>query len=344
MLSIPRDLWVPIPGFQQGRINTANQLGDAYELPGGGPALAARTVEAAFGIPVDKYVRVNFDFFLHAVDVLAPDGIEVCPNEVIDDPKYPDAGYGTIHVRFEAGCQHLNSERLLQYARTRATEGGDFDRARRQQEVLKSIQREFLSVGGIANFITQAPILWNELSGKVVTNLSFEEVLALANFASQMRSEDITSGVIDAAYTQFATTAQNDQVLVPRYARIGTLIQQVFNPRPNMTLADLRTEAEREGASIVVYNNTTISGLAANTRDWLASRQVSVQTIGSIEVPTSTDTVIRDYTGNPMTARYLAALLGLSESRIQASSDGLTSADIMIVVGPDIQTLLSEQP
>lgn len=344
MLSIPRDLWVPIPGFTQGRINTANQLGDANELPGGGPALAAKTVEAAFGIPVDNYIRVNFDFFLNAVDVLAPNGIEVCPNEVIDDPTYPDAGFGMIHVHFEAGCQRLDSERLLQYARTRKTQNGDFDRARRQQEVLKSIQREFLSVGGIANFITQAPTLWDQLSENVVTNLNFDQILQLAGLASQVDSDDITSGVIDAAYVEFATTAQGDQILVPRYARIGELIEQVFNPRPNMTMADLRVEAERENARIVVYNNTTITGLAGQTRDWLLSRQVSIETIGSMESPTNTDTVIRDYTSKPWTARYLAALLGIPETRIQRSSDGLTSADIMIVVGEDIQPILGAQP
>src|SRR5690606_10616311 len=60
MLSIPRDLWVQIPGYQPNRINTANRLGDAGGYPGGGAALAARTVTENLGIQVDKYVLINF--------------------------------------------------------------------------------------------------------------------------------------------------------------------------------------------------------------------------------------------------------------------------------------------
>ncbi len=344
MLWLPRDLWVPIPGYQTSRINQANYFGDLDELPGGGPALAARSVEGVVGIPVNYYIRVNFDVFLRIVDLLAPNGIEVCPTEAIDDPKYPDAGYGTLTIHFDPGCQRLNAERLLQYMRTRATLGGDFDRARRQQEVLLSMQREFLSVGGITNFITQAPAVWEEVSENVVTNLAFDQILQLAVLASQINTEDITTGAIDNAYVDMAVTSSNDQILIPRYHTFGSLLEQVFNPRPNLTIADLRVEADREDAAIVVFNNTTISGLAAQTRDWLASRQVTVQEIGSIEVPTGTDTVIRDYTGNPWTTRYLAELLGLPENRIVSGSDGLTSADIMIVVGSDLQPLLSGTP
>src|SRR5690606_25404646 len=155
VLSIPRDLWVSIPGFREGRINTANALGDANAYPGGGPALAAETVEANLGIDIDKYVLINFDVFTAVVDLIAPDGVEICIRETIDDPYYPDAGYGFIHVHFDPGCQRLDAERLLQYARTRKTQGGDFDRARRQHEVIRALIDEVLNAGGIANFVGQ---------------------------------------------------------------------------------------------------------------------------------------------------------------------------------------------
>ncbi|MBK8029711.1 MAG: LCP family protein [Chloroflexi bacterium] len=122
MLSIPRDLWVQIPGYQPSRINTANDIGDRDGYPGGGPALAARTVTENLGIDVDKYIRVNFDVFTTVVDLVAPSGVEVCPTQAIDDPTYPDAGYGFIHVSFPAGCQTLDATHLLQYARTRHTQ------------------------------------------------------------------------------------------------------------------------------------------------------------------------------------------------------------------------------
>lgn len=342
MLSIPRDLWVPIPGFQPGRINTANALGDANAYPGGGPALAARTITDNLGIPIDRYVRINFDVFTTVISLIAPNGIEVCPRELIDDPNYPDAGYGTIYVRFEPGCQRLDAERLLQYARTRATEGSDFDRAARQQEVIKAVRDEVLSAGGITNFIGQLPALWDQLSGAYVTNLTLEDIIALGLLLQEVPRENITSGVINNLYVDLAMTSSGDQVLVPRYNAIRFLMDQVFNAQTDISLSDLRARAEAENAAIVVYNNTDIPGLAGQTRDWLLSQQVTVQNVGNIPTPNNRPTYIRDYTGKLWTARYLAALLGLPADAIEPGADGLTTADVMVVVGPDIQALLGE--
>src|SRR5690606_30867627 len=118
------------------------------------------------------------------------------------DPAYPDAGYGTIHVHFDPGCQMLDAEHLLQYARTRHTEGSDFDRARRQQEVLKAMQAQLVSLGGIGNFITQAPALWDELTGSFNTNLSLEQIISLGSLIQSIPRENIQTGVIDNLYVQ----------------------------------------------------------------------------------------------------------------------------------------------
>jgi LCP family protein required for cell wall assembly len=119
VLSIPRDLFVEIPGFAAGRINTANFQGDLNALPEGGPGLAMDTIYTNLGVNVDYYVRVNFTVFTELVDTIAPDGVEICVQEEIYDDHYPDAGFGFITVQFDPGCQILNSEPLLQYARTR---------------------------------------------------------------------------------------------------------------------------------------------------------------------------------------------------------------------------------
>lgn len=343
MLSIPRDLWVTIPGFQPQRINQANALGDANAYPGGGPALAARTVTENIGISVEKYILVNFDVFTAVVDLIAPNGVEVCPNEPIDDPDYPDAGYGTIPVYFDAGCQRLDAERLLQYARTRATQGSDFDRAARQQEVIKSLLNEVLSAGGITNFLGQIPALWEELAGSFKTNLSQQEIISLAVLAQEIPTGNIHSGVINNLYVNLATTTTGDQVLIPRHNALSSLLQQVFDPQDELSLSDLRARAEAEEASVVVYNDTDIAGLAGQTRDWLISRQVSVTAVGNTPAPSNTFTIIRDYTGKIWTARYLAALMGLPPERVQPGADGATTEDVMVVVGPDVQTLLNGQ-
>ena len=117
VLSIPRDLWVHIPGYTENRINTAHMLGDAYEHPGGGPALAVETVEYNLGVEIDYYVRFNFQAFVELVDRIG--GIDVDVPEDIDDPEYPDYNYGFDPLFIEAGLHHFYGEEALKYARTR---------------------------------------------------------------------------------------------------------------------------------------------------------------------------------------------------------------------------------
>ncbi|GAB4307388.1 MAG: hypothetical protein Kow00117_00590 [Phototrophicales bacterium] len=344
VLSFPRDLWVQIPGFQSNRINTANYLGDGAELPGRGPGLAMETIRVNFGIPVQKYIMINFDVFFAIVNTIAPDGVEICVTEEIYDPKYPDGGRGTIEVRFEPGCQTMNAERLLQYARTRATFGGDFDRNRRQQEVLRAVQNEVLSAGGIRNFVEQIPTLYNQLAGSYRTNLTLEEILALAVLLSEIPQDNITFGAINELHVTPALNAEGDQILIPNYNQIRFVIQQTFDPQPDLSLADLQVRAAEEEATIMVYNNTSISGLAGQTRDWLTSRGVNVLNVASADPPANIPEVfILDFTGNPWTTRYLAELMGLPQSAIQpgAGSNIQTNADVVILVGSSVQELLA---
>lgn len=343
IVSIPRDLYVPIPGFRSDRINSANFIGDGNAYPGGGAALAAETVTQNIGVDIDYYVRINFEVFTSVVATIAPNGVEICPTEEIDDQYYPDGSYGFIHIHFDAGCQIANAEQLLQYARTRHG-NSDIDRARRQQEVILALRDEVLTAGGLTNLITQIPSLYSQLSDSYQTNLDLQQILSLANLATQIPRENIHTGQI--GYQQVREgLVDGQQVLLPNTSAISTLIDQVFNPLPDLSLAELRQRAQTENASIVVYNNTDIMGLASQTRDWLNARGVSIPAQpGNIPQPSNAPTSIRYYTAKVWTARYLAALLGLGQDRIQAGAgDGLTSADVMVVVGPDINDLMAAQ-
>lgn len=341
MLSIPRDLYVEIPGFTASRINTANYLGDANGYPGGGPALAMLTVRETLGLDIDHYVLVNFDVFTTVVDNVAPDGVEVCVQEPIYDPKYPDEGYGTIEVRFDVGCQRMDSERLLQYARTRATQGSDFDRARRQQQVITAVQNEVVSAGGFANLLLKAPTLWADLSNNLRTDLTFDEAIDLALVTTVVDRDNIQTGVIDNLYVNFEKDDNNSDILIPIPSAISALIQDTFNTQ-ELTLDDLRQRADAENAQIVILNNTTTIGLAGTTRDWLVARGLSIYQIGNTQAPDGAQTLIRDYTGNPWTARYLAETLGIPRDRIRSGTgDPNAFGDIAIVAGDDIQSLLT---
>ena len=341
VLSLPRDLWVEIPGYGQGRINTANFLGDSDAYPGGGgPALAMATIAANFGIPVENYLLVNFDVFTTIVDLLAPDGVMVHVQEFIDDPDYPDDHYGTIHVTFQPGMQRMDAERLLQYARTRATQGGDFDRARRQQQVLDALRAEVLSAGGIVNFVAQAYPLWQELQGNYRTNLELNELIALGRLMGGVKRDDIHFSVIDNFYAALGKSPQGDDVLIPDLMSIRDLIMRTFYPGEQLSDAEIKARAQQEAAPIYVYNGTPIVGLAGAMQDWLLARDVAVAGINNDVSSDRLLSEIRVYGRYQATASYLAQLLGLPAERIRRGGDGMIAEGLALALGLDAQALM----
>lgn len=340
MLSIPRDLWVSIPGFEPNRINVANSIGDSYDFPGGGPGLAALTVERNLGLRIDHTVRVNFDLFLTVVDAVAP--VEICVSEIIHDEAYPDGSYGVMTVHFDPGCQDMNAEQLLQYARTRHTQDGDFGRARRQQQVITALRDRVLSLGGVQALVGQAPALWEAVRQDVETTLSLEEIISLALLAQEIPEDSITQAVLDANYVYFETTLTGDQVLRLRGDAMRNLVSDLFNP-VQMDQETLRQMAASESVTLSVVNGTTVQGLASVARDWLQDQGFSVAEVGNATSSGYRQSVIKDYTSNPYTARLLASLLGLSITQVQPGSDNATVQDIQIVVGEDLLPLLQGQ-
>jgi LCP family protein required for cell wall assembly len=135
LLSIPRDLFVPVPNYGERRINTVNLLGEMEE-EGTGPALLAAAIQSGFDVEVDHYVRLNFDAFVQLVDAVG--GVRIDIPRPIVDYQYPTENYGTMTVRFEQGIEHMDGERALIYARTRHADD-DYGRAERQQQVLNAL-------------------------------------------------------------------------------------------------------------------------------------------------------------------------------------------------------------
>jgi LCP family protein required for cell wall assembly len=343
LISFPRDLWVSIPNFSPARINQANYFGDLNAYPGGGgPQLAKETIAANFGINVHYYVRINFTVFETVVDTIAPNGVEVCPPERLFDDQYPDEGFGTMTVEFPAGCQRLDGEHLLQYARTRKGTGDDFGRAERQQEVIEATRQEVLSLGNVANLITQAPSLWNQLSDNFDTDIEIDQAIAIGRKLLDIPRDDFQYAVIDENYVTFGQTPQGDDILHPNLIRINQLISRLFSNQPAPDQGDLLTLSQAEGASVHVYNGTDIAGLAGRTQEWFIGRGVSIAGVGNSTDHGSAPTVIRYYGASQDTAAYLADLMGIPAGRIEPASDNiLTAPAVMVVIGPDVQTLLA---
>jgi LCP family protein required for cell wall assembly len=230
LLSIPRDLWVNFPGLTEpGRINQANILGDEYDFPGGGgPALAMKTVERMLGLnTIDYYAVINFEVFTTVIDAVGP--IEVCPPEPIDDDRYPDGNYGYITIHFDAGCQALGAERLLQYARTRHGDS-DIDRAQRQQEVIMATREQVLSLGGVTALLPDGWDVWRAINDNIRTNMSFEEIVSLARIAEGVPSGNIRRAQISFAEVEIGQSPNGDEILIPIQTDIMLLMSDLFRP------------------------------------------------------------------------------------------------------------------
>lgn len=247
MLSIPRDLWVSVPGYGESRINQAHRTGGVEKYPGGGPALAVATVEANLGIPIDFYVLVDFEGFQQVVDTLG--GIDLCVPEAIDAAAYygytpayvnpaeyysfvpvsavdpaptptatpgateesieQDRGYEFLYI--EPGWHTLDGATALTYARSRASITADFARVQRQQAVLFAIKAKALQM----NAVLQLPELWQSLGQTVQTDLSLSQALQLAQLAYQIDPADIQTAAISHDQTMSFRTAKGASVLLP---------------------------------------------------------------------------------------------------------------------------------
>lgn len=199
-------------------------------------------------------------------------------------------------------------------------------------------------MGGITNFVSRIPELYASLAGSYRTNLALEEILSLARLVADIPREHITFGAINELVVAFGKDENGLDILLPNWVQIRSIVQQTFDPPLNLTDADLFTRYQGESAKIEIYNNTDIPGLAASTRDWLQAKGVVIQNIGSTNPPANTPPVtILDFTGKPWTTKYLAQLLGLPETAIRPGAGGTlqTSADVVILVGSDIQAIIN---
>jgi polyisoprenyl-teichoic acid--peptidoglycan teichoic acid transferase len=338
MLSIPRDLWVTIPGFDHGKINTAHALGQSYKLPGGGPALAAKTVENFIGVPVQYYAVISFDAFTHMVDEIG------CINIwAFDELDIDPVGKGnTIHLTKDKGyC--MDGATLLAYARNRKTKGGDVDRALRTQQVILALKDAILDPGNFPTLVAKAPALYKKLAAGITSNLSFDDAMKLAMLAKDVSSNDIKSNVINYTMVSPAVIVAGDgkdmSILVPMPDKIREIRDQMFaesgSVRP-LAQGDPTQLAIAEGASLEVLNGTYTAGLAGKSGDYFKSLGMNVAVVGNPEQIGYPRTVIIDHRGKPYMTKYLFDLFKVNAAmQYQIKFDPASPADITIILGDD---------
>jgi polyisoprenyl-teichoic acid--peptidoglycan teichoic acid transferase len=331
MLSIPRDLWVLIPDYNENnRINSAHLLGDARDYPGGGPALAMKTVQYTLGIPIHNYVRINFAGFQTIIDELG--GITINVEAPIHDEKFPDENFGYMTVDIPAGVQKMDGLTALQYARVRHG-SSDFHRARRQQQVLLAIKDKALSLDIP---LTNLPGLLRALENTMDTDLNFSQLEYLARLARDLRPENIRSAVIDESLARSTITPQGWDVLVADRDAIRQLVDELF-PDPVATVhpegapVDMLIE---EAARLDVLNGTVAEGLAERTATYLSKQGYQVVTYSNADRYDYRQTIIIDYASKPYTVNSLQELLGVSNENVR-HEEVQQDIDVRVILGDD---------
>jgi len=333
MLSIPRDMWVNIPGFDYGKINTAYFLGESYQLPGGGPGLAIKTVENLLGVPINYYVRIDFPAFISFIDHIK--GVKVTPDQDLTlgltgkDQKAYLKGGETVT---------LDGATALAYARDRHTSGGDFDRSSRQMEVIMAVRDRILQFNMLPNLVANAPALYNDVSAGIHTNLNLQQIVQLALLASQIPKENIKQAVIGAGQIEFAQNPDKTQdILVPLPDKIRLLRDEIFTTggpvSPAAVAGDPKQLMVDEKARVSVQNGSSTTGLASRTGDYLKTMGMDV--VEETNTNLTSYTVIIDYSGRPYTVAYLAQLMNVPTNHIFSRYDPNATIDVAVQLGSD---------
>lgn len=324
ILSVPRDLWVYIPGNGWNRINVAHKIGHRTGYPGGGPGLLAEVLRINLGIPkIDHWARIDFTGFARVVDVLG--GVEMtvaCPVNLRYKPPTSDTEEEKI---LEPGVHQMDGATALRYVRTRRGTS-DFDRARRQHQFLKAMWNQFKS----PDIILKIPSLWSALSDSFQTDMNLGDVLALAPIALDLKPQNIRSLYIGVNQVDPWITADGWQVLLPLPDRIQPVVARLYAP-PSAG----ENQVANENARIQLRNGTYRWQLAQIAADQLRWEGFNIVDTGLADNPNYEQTKIVVFNEKPVALEQLVRLLQVQPENVIRQIDPNQPADIQVILGND---------
>ncbi len=218
MLSIPRDLWVPMPEGGMGKISTASQTG-------GLPA-AVEVVQSNFHVHIDDYAWIGLKGLVKLIDTMGGVNLNVT-NPVLDD-FYPadlnsSTTYGYYRVALMPGPVHLDGVHALQYVRSRHGDlRGDFARSERQQELLLAMKDQAKHLN-----IADLPDLAAAMSGEIKTSMSLERMRQIYSVLDQYNPADVHRVLLVPPYTSEGF-AYGQSVVFPDWGAILPVVHQSF--------------------------------------------------------------------------------------------------------------------
>ncbi len=338
MISIPRDMWVDIPeGFGYGKINTAYALGEQYKLPGGGPALAVKTIEKFLGIPIQYYAQVDFHAFEEAIDAMG--GLYMC----VDKRTHIDPIGPKPKEPFDKGCSIRHGYQVLAYARDRKTEeGGDITRAEHQQEVIMALRDQVLSPENFSDMVKLAPKVYREASAGLRTNMSFEDALKLGALATQIDVSQIKRGVINYEMGTLDRSPDGLSIMKPIPDQIRILRDDIFTANGALSpqavgepVELMQAQASRVNVLNGAYGIVEATELASRSQVYFASQGMNVVGIGSADKSYDRTTVVL-HNADLYTLRYILGLVSAnSNHQVIFRFDPASGSDVDIMLGND---------
>jgi polyisoprenyl-teichoic acid--peptidoglycan teichoic acid transferase len=323
MLSLPRDLWVPIPSYNMTyKLNTAYAIGEERGYAGGGSQLVKDTVSGFLGQPVPYYVRINFGGFIELIDLIG--GVDLEVPKTIYDEAYPTADYGVETFYLEAGWQHLDGETALKYVRTRNVDD-DYGRAARQQALMKAVLNKVMSADMIPFLLSKLPVLVTTMRNSIQTDMPLATQLELANYIHQASLKEVRQLVLDNRFGQETYSAEGAWILLPDREKVRTAVEEFFRPATSSAQSGgVVAVSDPSAVRIEVLNGTDQPGVAAATRDLLEAQGLHVVSIGDADRDDYGRTLVINYGAPPQVVDKVAAVLKLQPSAPSLSICGLS--------------------
>lgn len=347
LLSVPRDLWVDIPGAGHQKINDAYVVGQENNFsesgyPSGGMGLLEQTIQQNFGIKLNYYALVNYTALKDAVNAVGGININVKSNDPrgLYDPSIDYSTHGPL-VKLSNGRHTLNGEQALDLARARGDAYGaygfdsaDFDRTQNQREMLVALKSKATTAGVVTN-PAKLTKLFDAIGSNVKTDFTLSEVHRLYDVTKPIGSNKIQSlSLNDANGRNLLTsyrTADGESALIPAaglddFSDIQAFIKQQTSSNPVV----------RENATVVVLNATNVDGLASAERTKLKVKGLNVTAIGDAQSNQATTTIIDNSKGKkPNSRALLTRLLGNHFAATNPYAGMYDDPDFIVLVGSD---------
>lgn len=345
MISLPRDLFVYVPNWGMARLNTAWGYGESIGWTDGGWGMLRQTILYNFGIEAHYYAMVDFSGFKAIIDRLGGVTIAVdCP--IIDEYECLENCEDGIENNetwskkiLDVGVYELDGRDALWYARSRENTN-DFDRGRRQQQILRAIWAKAKTEGLISEF----PGLYDEATQIVQTNMPVSEIIPLVPLALSIEPNDIENHF----FTRYIET-------VPWTPTIGAYAGanvQIPNPDGSMTRLienflspPTQNRLVLENARIEIYNGTPNDSWDVVAVDRLIWEGFAPWAMGPAEQTTYPDTVIIDYTGQTKGSSLndLMVLLNVNPANVQMQPDANRTTDFEIILGASYNSCVNRE-